>query len=75
MDILKGTYYSRYSGAQNRTMFTMLEQYVQSEGVVNLEGMGYVTFNKWMNGTITSKHNIKPSVMRVFQSFIDKHNN
>ena len=74
MDIFEITYSSRSSGSKNRPMFTMLEQHVQSEGVGNLEGMGYGTFNKWMNGTITSKHYIKPIFMRVFQSFVDNQN-
>ena len=75
MGIFERTPSSRYSGAKNRPMFTMLEHHVQSEGVGNLEGIVYGTFNKWMNGTRTSKHDIKPSSMRVFQSFIYKHNN
>ena len=75
MEISERTPSSRSSGAKNRPMFTMLKQHVQSEGVGNLEGMGYGNFNKLMNGTRTSKQDIKPSSMRVFQSFIDKHNN
>ena len=75
MEIFERTSSSRYSGANNRPMFTMLEQNVQSEVAGNFEGMRYGTFNKWMNGTIKSKHDIKPSVKRVFKSFIDKHNN
>ena len=40
MEIFERNYYSRSSGAKNRSIFTMMEQHVQSEGVVNLEGMG-----------------------------------
>ena len=74
MEISERTPSSRSSGSKNRPMFTMLEQHVQSEGVGNLEGMGYSTFNKWMNGTMKSKHYIKPIFMRVFQSFVDNQN-
>ena len=75
MEIFDRSSSSRYSGAKNKQMFTMLEQHFQSQVVGNLEVMGYGTFNRWMNGTITSKHDIKPSVMWFFQSFIYKHNN
>ena len=75
MEIFERTSSSRSSGAKNIPMFTMLEHNDKSEGDGNLEGMGYGTFNKWMNGTRTFKHKIKPSVMRVFQSLLDKQNN
>ena len=65
MEISERTPSSRSSGAKNRPMFTMLKQHVQSEGVGNLEGMLYGTFNNRVNGTRTSKHDIRPSVMWV----------
>ena len=74
MEIFDISSSSRSSGAKNRQIFTMLEQHFQSQVVGNLEVMGYGTFNRWMNGTITSKHYIKPIFMRVFQSFVDNQN-
>lgn len=60
--------------AHNNAKYKWLQDHATKPGKGSLDNFGYSTFNKWIRGGRTAQRDINGRILRVFETFMQDHN-